>query len=430
MSASPIDLLPPEQAPSLRNSFTSGSSVLSDVAISQISPSPPIASPRPQPARSRSGFLWKLNRGTLWDSWEERWFLLTGSCLYYFKHGRSSPSAALPLRQLTATPASALRPEETNSPVAKPLNPDDTDPNDANAPLELSFALSCADTKLAVRAASRSELVGWLLDIAYNLRLLLNATSPDDVDVPVTEDGAAGVTESDAGNRAGVRAIELQDGRAPRLSAPPSELLSEQKPIELVFAPQDVMREASTGDLLLFASQGLRGSFIRSVTRASYDHLGLVLRYEDGRVGVLEALGNTGVQVNDFRGFLEADWHLQYKRIALRRLHFPASDEVAGRIEAFTRAVTGRKYSWSLVAAMRSRTRGATRPDATLPYTDERRCFSCADLVAECYKVAGFLRGSMPATAYVPGSFGEKNNLILLNGASLGPEILIQFPKK
>ena len=52
----------------------------------------------------------------------------------------------------------------------------------------------------------------------------------------------------------------------------------------------------------------------------------------------------------------------------------------------------------------------------------------CAELVATTYTAMGLLDGRRPRNAYDPGSFWSGDDLRLLRGASLGPEIPVAVP--
>jgi hypothetical protein len=50
----------------------------------------------------------------------------------------------------------------------------------------------------------------------------------------------------------------------------------------------------------------------------------------------------------------------------------------------------------------------------------------CAELVAATYTAMGLLPGHRPLNAYDPGSFWSGDDLELLQGARLGPEIPVE----
>jgi hypothetical protein len=77
----------------------------------------------------------------------------------------------------------------------------------------------------------------------------------------------------------------------------------------------DLYSMARSGDMILFESRGLMSSLVRSTTSGEYDHCGIILRFNQGQVGILEALGQQGVMISNWRGFVANNWSAQYSRV-------------------------------------------------------------------------------------------------------------------
>jgi DNA-binding response OmpR family regulator len=185
-------------------------------------------------------------------------------------------------------------------------------------------------------------------------------------------------------------------------------------------AAEAAARECSTGDVLLFQTRSLSGGVIRAATGGAFDHVGVLLRFSEGELGVLETLANTGAQVSSFRGFIDERWHEQYSRICVRRLRGAQLDAVAlARVEDFVQTVNGRGYRWRP-----RRLRGA---EAQLDFRNPKRLFFCSELVAALFIHLGLLRDSLSAAAYAPVHFEQRAGLALLGGASLGEEVQLLF---
>lgn len=56
---------------------------------------------------------------------------------------------------------------------------------------------------------------------------------------------------------------------------------------------------------------------------------------------------------------------------------------------------------------------------------DDEWTFFCSELVAKTYKEMGILSAEMSSGTYLPASFCMKKALNLINGATLGEELLI-----
>lgn len=49
---------------------------------------------------------------------------------------------------------------------------------------------------------------------------------------------------------------------------------------------------ANTGDIILFKSRNPRSIFVRAITSSEYDHIGMILRFADKKIGLLESTGS------------------------------------------------------------------------------------------------------------------------------------------
>ena len=56
---------------------------------------------------------------------------------------------------------------------------------------------------------------------------------------------------------------------------------------------KEFKRIADTGDLLLFQGSSFATKVQRVITMSDYDHVGMVLRYSNGKIVVFESTGQT-----------------------------------------------------------------------------------------------------------------------------------------
>ena len=63
-----------------------------------------------------------------------------------------------------------------------------------------------------------------------------------------------------------------------------------------------------SGDIILFKSKGAVARLQRTFTRGTYDHVGMLLKFGNGNIGVLEATGGLGVTVINWRVFMTRKW--------------------------------------------------------------------------------------------------------------------------
>jgi hypothetical protein len=133
-----------------------------------------------------------------------------------------------------------------------------------------------------------------------------------------------------------------------------------------------------------------------------------------------------GVQLHDLRDAV-VTWRRRYgQRAWLRQLVGPAED--GGVTPAMEDAVL------RTIARLDGRpfptTRGLVRGwvNGRLRRHTSAETVFCAELVAATYTAMELLPGDRPLNAYDPGSFWSGDDLELLQGARLGPEIPVDVP--
>ena len=66
----------------------------------------------------------------------------------------------------------------------------------------------------------------------------------------------------------------------------------------------ELLENAQTGDLLLFTGKKMQDKLIRGVTGSSYDHVGMLVKYEKtGQLLIFESLAGKGVSRWDWSQF-------------------------------------------------------------------------------------------------------------------------------
>ena len=196
-----------------------------------------------------------------------------------------------------------------------------------------------------------------------------------------------------------------------------------------------------TGDVWVFRGASLADRAIRALTNAPVNHVGMAVVLEDlppllwhaelGR-SLPDAWTGThqrGVQLHDLR---DAVAHLAAalrparlaapaRRAGRRRRGDPAMEDAVLRTIA---RLDGKPFPTTRGLAkgwINGRLRRGTAPP--------RRCY-CAELVAATYTAMGLLPADRPRNLYDPGSFWSGDDLELLQGARLGPEIPVDVPRR
>ncbi|KAE9045859.1 hypothetical protein PR002_g1988 [Phytophthora rubi] len=176
------------------------------------------------------------------------------------------------------------------------------------------------------------------------------------------------------------------------------------------------------GDLILFNGRAKVSALQRSLTRAEWDHVAIVVPSRDGgHLQLLEVTGD-GVTLSPLTSRLLAysTFHVRY--FALRKLRTPLLSRavVNDLLERFTAEVEGLSYGLSLRRLLHAR--------QTEPALSRDSTFFCSELVAHAYKALGLISSSSEANDFWPGSFSPGDFVdaeLGRHGASLSPEIII-----
>jgi hypothetical protein len=191
-----------------------------------------------------------------------------------------------------------------------------------------------------------------------------------------------------------------------------------------------------TGDVWVFRGASLADRAIRTLTNAPVNHVGMAVVLEDlppllwhaelGRSlpDVWTGQHQRGVQLHDLADAVRVWRHRYGQRPWLRQMVGPADDGgVTGEMEdAVLRTVArldGKPFPTTrgLVGGwLNGRLRRRTSAETVY----------CAELVAATYTAMGLLPADRPRNWYDPGSFWSGDDLELLQGATLGPEVRIE----
>jgi hypothetical protein len=190
-----------------------------------------------------------------------------------------------------------------------------------------------------------------------------------------------------------------------------------------------VLNLLKTGDLVLFAGQGLASSLRKWLHRAPWTHVGLVLREADAAEPLLWEAGSDGPRRGAFVMRLSARIAEFHGRISVRCLNRALAAAQCERLEALRREVAGRGSKGRLLDLMGAADDGwlgATPENLGAPMDGE--------LVALAYQRLGLLddvrHGGLPASDYRPSQFAERYGLELKRGYALGPEFVLSDPTR
>ncbi len=106
---------------------------------------------------------------------------------------------------------------------------------------------------------------------------------------------------------------------------------------------------AETADLLLFSGTRFACKVQRFITRSRFgtpavlplpDHVAMLLRYQDGRLYLLEATNNEGVAISEWNEEAAKDYQTIYKEIVYRPLQLRRTYQLVTRLEKFLKVLS------------------------------------------------------------------------------------------
>lgn len=179
----------------------------------------------------------------------------------------------------------------------------------------------------------------------------------------------------------------------------------------------EFIENADTGDILLFRAKNFSSKLTRTFIRSTYDHVALIIKYVSGKVGLLEATSEQGVNILMWDEFIGNNWHTFNSRLVWRRLNVEKTDEIMLKLEEFVQKVQGKSFS---LTASKIFNGGNVNPG-------EETGFFCSELVASAYKAMGVISSEFCASKYWPQDFSKEKEIIMEAGARLDRELLIDF---
>jgi hypothetical protein len=191
------------------------------------------------------------------------------------------------------------------------------------------------------------------------------------------------------------------------------------------------------GDLWLFRGSSAADHAIRLTTNAPVNHVGMAVTIEDlppllwhaelGRSlpDVWTGGHHRGVQLHDLRDAASVWAHRYGQRVWLRQLSVAITPEVEDAVLRTVARLDGTPFPSTARLAGRwlgGRVRRRAASDAALETA------YCAEVVALTYQAMGLLPEGRAANWYDPGRFWSGDDLDLLRGATLAPEIEVLIP--
>ncbi|CAD8094030.1 unnamed protein product [Paramecium sonneborni] len=191
-------------------------------------------------------------------------------------------------------------------------------------------------------------------------------------------------------------------------------------------------KKADTGDILLFRGHSSLCKLQRVFTGDNFDHVALLLRYNNGELFIFESVGQTGVCLTSWDTFMINNWHTQYSQVVYRQLEVNRSNEFLEKLEQFVKVTKnqiiiqgsiGKRYQMSPSKLIKRFTKSNESID---DLEKDDKTFFCSELIAAAYKKTGIIDANRCAASYWPGIFAQNSKLQLTKG-NLKQQYLIDF---
>lgn len=151
--------------------------------------------------------------------------------------------------------------------------------------------------------------------------------------------------------------------------------------------------QANSGDLILFKGKSISAKIQRSLTGSEYDHIGIILKYANDDIVILDSCGNRGVGLISWRAFINLKFFKLYHKIVWRKLEAKRNEQFINKLDKFIRFALKKKYCCSLTKLLRKKPK---KTDDNLD--NSKKTFFCSELVAAAYKYLNLLPSNISAT--------------------------------
>ena len=179
----------------------------------------------------------------------------------------------------------------------------------------------------------------------------------------------------------------------------------------------EFLYQCKTCDILLFRGFSGCSKFQRFFTRAVYDHIALIIKYNQ-KIFIYESTSFEGVKLKSFHDYFDYSWYLLYDKITYRPLLInndilnpeKINKEFEEKIKEFIKKTHDKKYSLKGLCLK----------------SNENRFF-CSELISSAYRYLDILSNKTINNTYLPGAFSKEGHIKFNDGFQLGPEYIIYF---
>ena len=218
------------------------------------------------------------------------------------------------------------------------------------------------------------------------------------------------------------------------------------------------IKEANTGDIILFKNLSKSSRFIRKFMNSEYDHVSLVLKNNENKIVKLyDCIQNENIRLRDFSDSLSLYINIDTEKIVTRKLNISIEDMekyihkfnsnkyenidkyyldnmsineiknkfyqiINEKFENFIIMNSKAKYKFSVCKYLCSSKRVKNETDLT-----KKNSYFCSELIAAMYMYSNIMNKKYDPSCYLPKDFSEKGKIEFINGFYFGKETIIDF---
>ena len=216
------------------------------------------------------------------------------------------------------------------------------------------------------------------------------------------------------------------------------------------------VREANTGDILLFKNYTKKDRFQRKLLVSEYNHISLVIK-KDNNLLLYDCIQESDIRLSNIIDCMSLMWNLNSKKIVLRKLNISVEDMVNyiqdnnidkyenvgnyqldkmsvneiknkfyhiinKKVENFIVNNANGKYEFSFCKFLCNSKKKLNNIDLS-----RKNKYFCSELVVCVYMYCNIMQKKYDPSTYLPKDFSEKGKIEFINGFHFGPETVIDF---
>jgi len=216
------------------------------------------------------------------------------------------------------------------------------------------------------------------------------------------------------------------------------------------------VKEANTGDILLFKNYSKKNSFQRKLLVSEYNHISLIIK-SNNNLKLYDCIQDSGIRLLNFTDCMSSIWYLGSKKISFRKLNINVENMenyiqennidkyenvdnyqkdkmsvneiknkfyqiINKKVENFIINNANSKYEFSICKFICNSKKRLNKIDIS-----KKNKYFCSELIACVYMYCNIMEKKYDPSFYLPKDFSEKGKIEFINGFHFGPETVIDF---